>query len=646
MDTFQQSLRDNPISNRQQAVQLLLDLCRPLKKHYNKEGSLLHLGSIGAHYGEKTARMEGWARVLWGLAPLFAGDNSALPDAMRQEISQWASLYRNGVICGTTPSSPGYWGEISDYDQKIVEAAAVAVALSLAPQLLWEPLTNTEKENVHTWLSQINSHCLHSNNWRFFRILTNMAFGRLGFSMDEHCLEDDFGVIEHCYVQDGWYFDGNAGQVDYYIPFAIHFYSLLWVQLAAPGSGRFCTQSYKDTLRQRSIQFAKDFIHWFADDGAEVAFGRSLTYRFAHSAFFSALAFSNTETLPWGVVRHTVLQNLRYWMQFPITDSAGILTVGYGYPNLFMSEFYNAHGSPYWAFKAFLFLALPSDHPFWIKPEEFFPHPDKLLLSVPRMLVTHTNDHVCLYPAEQHSAEKGACSAKYEKFVYSNRFGFSVPHGQTLGGAAMDSTLGASPAGWDFYYTRYGIDACEVREQYTKTSYRLLPTTSVTSWIVPLTSDWHIRIHRIYNLQTIDIADGGFAIPVEDPFVSKVGLLDGKQIPGQEHIQEQDVWTVLPWGGVGIFTVFADFPVRPQMLRTAPNTNVLYNLTAVPTLTARLEPGIHTLVSLVFGNMSPESEAELKKRPSVLVKNGLVSIGNSLCIEFTEQNPPFSFPCV
>ena len=105
----------------------------------------------------------------------------------------------------------------------------------------------------------------------------------------------------------------------------------------------------------------------------------------------------------------------------------------------------------------------------------------------------------------------------------------------------MDSTFGASPAGWDFYYTRYGIDACEVREQYTKTSYRLLPTTSVTSWIVPLTSDWHIRIHRIYNLQTIDIADGGFAIPVEDPFVSKVGLLDGKLIPGQEHIQECDM---------------------------------------------------------------------------------------------------------
>ena len=70
MDTFQQSLRDNPISNRQQAVQLLLDLCRPLKKHYNKEGSLLHLGSIGAHYGEKTARMEA-GLACYGALPLY-----------------------------------------------------------------------------------------------------------------------------------------------------------------------------------------------------------------------------------------------------------------------------------------------------------------------------------------------------------------------------------------------------------------------------------------------------------------------------------------------------------------------------------------------------------------------------------------------
>ena len=46
-----------------------------------------------------------------------------------------------------------------------------------------------------------------------------------------------------------------------------------------------------------------------------------------------------------------------------------MLSIGYGYPNLFMCESYNSAGSPYWALKAFLPLALPEDHPFWTAEE-------------------------------------------------------------------------------------------------------------------------------------------------------------------------------------------------------------------------------------------------------------------------------------
>lgn len=98
-----------------------------------------------------------------------------------------------------------------------------------------------------------------------------------------------------------------------------------------------------------------------SDDGAEIPFGRSLTYRFAHAAFFAAYAFAGAqnESIPWGAVRHTVLTNLHHWFQYPITNAAGVLTIGYQYPNLLMSERYNAPGSPYWAFKAFLFWRCP-----------------------------------------------------------------------------------------------------------------------------------------------------------------------------------------------------------------------------------------------------------------------------------------------
>lgn len=68
-----------------------------------------------------------------------------------------------------------------------------------------------------------------------------------------------------------------------------------------------------------------------------------------------------------------VARHLDYWTKQPIFDNGGILTVGYTYPNLLMSETYNAPASPYWALKAFVFLALPDDHPFWQAEEESLP---------------------------------------------------------------------------------------------------------------------------------------------------------------------------------------------------------------------------------------------------------------------------------
>ena len=55
------------MNSRNDMVQLFLDFIRPLKAFYSPKRAFLHVGNTGAHYGEKSARMEGWARVLWGL---------------------------------------------------------------------------------------------------------------------------------------------------------------------------------------------------------------------------------------------------------------------------------------------------------------------------------------------------------------------------------------------------------------------------------------------------------------------------------------------------------------------------------------------------------------------------------------------------
>lgn len=110
--------------------------------------------------------------------------------------------------------------------------------------------------------------------------------------------------------------------------------------------------------------FAPRYLDWFAADGAGLAFGRSLTYRFAQAAFFGAMAFAGEPGPGWGVLRGAWARQLRWWARRPIGNGDGTLSIGYAYPNLQMSEGYNSPASPYWALKAFLPLALPESHPF------------------------------------------------------------------------------------------------------------------------------------------------------------------------------------------------------------------------------------------------------------------------------------------
>src|SRR5882757_1580960 len=108
--------------------------------------------------------------------------------------------------------------------------------------------------------------------------------------------------------------------------------------------------------------------------GRAITFGRSLTYRFAMAGFWAAVAFAEVELEPpltWGVVKGLLLRNLRYWsQQKDILTGSGTFTIGFGYPNQFISENYNSPGSTYWFMLSFAALALPESHEFWQSKEE------------------------------------------------------------------------------------------------------------------------------------------------------------------------------------------------------------------------------------------------------------------------------------
>ena len=606
------------LQTRGDVVSLFLDTIRPLKQFFSDGKSFLKLGNTGVHYGEKAARMEGMARLLWGLGPLWSGNNENLPQEQKAEIEEWLKQYQEGIRNGTNPNHEEYWGDLCDKDQKMVEIAALVFSISINQDKLWNNFSFQEKQNLYEWLNQINFYDMPQNNWRFFRILTNMTFRLLELPWSEEKMQEDFNIIESSYVGDGWYYDGNPGQIDYYVAFAIHYYSLIYAHLMKHQEPEWCR-----TLKERSTEFYGDFVYWFANNGKEIPFGRSLTYRYAHSAPFGAMAYAELP-VDYGVLKNLVLKNLESWMEHPIFDQAGILSIGYNYANLLMSEHYNSSGSPYWSNKAFIILALNENHPFWKSEMKSYVYEPQKYFKHPHMLITHDkHDHVKAYVVGQHSkSEHGQCQAKYEKSVYSNEFGFSVSRGTTLETGAFDNTLAVSVKGENRYCMKNGCTEFWGNDSQVCTIYSPIKGVVSHSAVIPCGA-WHIRVYRLCNEIAVDVADGGFSIAQEPCFTIKYGKESGKYRKEQVEITENSVFARFAWGISG---AVAETGSTPELITAMPNTNLLFNLTVIPTIKASFEPGNHIFVNSIFADNSTDAEILMENKPEVIVEREKVFV--------------------
>ena len=149
----------------------LLSIICPLKEYYISSKSGLKLGNNGVKYGDHIAHMEGFARVLWGLAPLWNGKGI---------VEDFENIYVEGIINGTNINHPDYWGNFHQANQLMVEMAAIGYGLIMAPDKLWEPLDVCQRNNLNQWLLQINDCDPCDNNWRFFPVLVNLGLKNVG----------------------------------------------------------------------------------------------------------------------------------------------------------------------------------------------------------------------------------------------------------------------------------------------------------------------------------------------------------------------------------------------------------------------------------------------------------------------------------
>ncbi|KAF3199284.1 hypothetical protein TWF106_003968 [Orbilia oligospora] len=284
-------------------------------------------------------------------------------------------------------------------------------------------------------------------------------------------------------------------------------------------------------FKERAKLYALNFVHYFHEDGRAIAFGRSLTYKFAMVGFWAAVAFADVELpapLTWGVVKGLLLRNLRWWSKQPgAFTPSGTLTIGYTYPNQFMSDNYNSPGSPYWAMLSFAPLAVPADHPFWTSHEEPFPSasiPKTVALRHPGHIITRLGGHTFLLSSKQQCHYPlRAADAKYGKFAYSSAFAYSVSTGSySLWSSAPDSTLSVTYGDDAEWKTRKkcdtdGIEFIEGTSVLVST-WTPLEGVGVKTWLIPPaeeTPNWHIRIHHITTARPIKTAEGSFTVSNE-----------------------------------------------------------------------------------------------------------------------------------
>ncbi len=581
--------KSNPLSSRQDLVAALNTLLAAVDTQFPAGRSRFSLGDTSAHYATDVAQMEGLSRVLWGLFPLMAAGGTPYSDKYIAAIKQ-----------GTDPHSAGYWGEAGPYDQRLVEMAAYGLGLALLQDNLTERFSERELMNLHTWLNQITDATMPDSNWNYFAIMVQLGFKRAGLPYDQQAIDRRFAMMDAYYLGEGWYSDGPGRPKDYYISMAFHFYGLIYATLSGD-------EARSEVLRQRSALFAEDFIYMSAPDGASVPFGRSLTYRFAMVAFWSAVAFSGLEVFTPGIVKGIILRHLRWWQQQSITDRDGILTLGFAYPNLAMCEDYNSPGSPYWALKTYLILALPESHPFWQADEQPLPTlTETRVIPHAQQILIHT-DHVTLLTAGQLELNNYVnTEAKYTKFAYSSRFGFTIERGRFgLKHAACDSMLLLAD-GDNYFRGRRECEAVRIDENYIFSRWSPWHDVHIESWLVPF-GEWHLRLHRINSARTLQTVEGGFAVMKTEPQLSDRG----------SYLSAAN-------GNSAIVDLSPAVNRQPDCVVTPPNSSVMFaDCAAIPVLGTTVPQGESWLCCAVTASVNNKNRTE---PPQLDINNNQVVI--------------------
>ncbi len=314
----------------------------------------------------RVAEFEGLMRTMMAALPVFMEN----PDAQSNGLNL-RDYYANQILMGTDPNSPLYWGRITDFTkvngrmqyQQTVEGAALVINLMNSCEQIWDKFTPRQQQQVADLLSDYAHNLTIGHNWRFFNVLMLTFLKINGYAIDETVMKDHIQHLMSSYVGDGWYIDDT--NYDYYNAWGFHFYTPLWCRWYAYEH----EPEIAAIIEKRNRDFVENWPRFFARDGRQLMWGRSIIYRFAASTAFGAHFLMNNPILDPGFARRIASSNI---LQFVTCDELfvnGVPCLGYYGPFEPLVQFYSCGASPFWMAKVFVALTLPSSSPFWTAQE-------------------------------------------------------------------------------------------------------------------------------------------------------------------------------------------------------------------------------------------------------------------------------------
>lgn len=523
--------------------------------------------------------------------------------------------FMEGLISASDPSHPEYISDRYGNDQWIAEISAVALALYIAREIVWEKMTSKERKQVSTWMFSTTGKKIPHNNWYLFLANTNYVLKALGERYNEKELEYCIKQIKSFDLGNGWFMDGDETRgysIDQYNAWGFHHFLPAFVDMGENDPSR------KQWIIDRLSKFVVCYEKFFASNGAMPMWGRSWAYRPAVTAPFIWAEILGVSPVRSGELRRLVSGQMKYWVDHNYFQDDMTPTMGYAGENLALIEPYSQYGSPYWGNLMFLNLLLPPDHAFWTEEEQPLPvergdycvSEEAIGMTIcgnqsagEVQLINHRAWHQKEGPGTRYAK-------KYTNFSYSSHFGIDLRRNEY--GYNCDSMISISPDGKrysqriipnfirvengygaSFHYPMAGFPFIEEEDSRTFAADSRIEMVEDRS--VKITTQTHIkdfcqiRLHTIETEQGLKaVKEGGFALNYSGD-VPQI-ILDEKSIGVFNDRRGCFIQAVLGFDGPEDVE---------QLLIRRENHNTLGGWSITPTLVAgKLLPGKHIFASL------------------------------------------------